>query len=72
MGVAPPQSVALISHRMFDRAVDDQIVAAEWKPRPHGDKVSVLQRAGTLPFKTNTHTHIKIQDNGVCLVTTPC
>ena len=37
--------------RVFDGVVDDQVVVAERKPRPHRHKVSVLQRARTFPFK---------------------
>lgn len=36
---------------MFDGVVDDHVVAAERKPRPHRHKVSVLQRRRAFPFK---------------------
>lgn len=48
------------SHRVFDGVVDDQVVAAEWKPGSHCHKVSVLQRARTFPFKQHTpRKHVK-------------
>lgn len=44
------------TNRMFDGVVDDQVVITKGKPRPHRDKISVLQRTRTLPFRWHEHT----------------
>ncbi len=45
------------AHWVFDGVVDDQVVAAERKPRSHRHKVSVLQRTRTFPCGEHTHSN---------------